>query len=140
MTDLRDIEKRVQSGESESVEFKKSTAQLARAGQTLGAFLNGMGGRVLIGVTPRGRIEGQFVSDTTLQDVAAVIDKIEPVVPVSQEVVPDDIKSPIRVAYERHNRDLDPQLVWREKTSRTGLIWSCRRRRCTSRRRSIQKY
>ena len=30
-------------------------------------------------------------------------------------VLPDEDKAPIRVAYERHNRDLDPQLVWRGK-------------------------
>src|ERR1041385_7426204 len=32
-----------------------------------------------------------------------------------QSVVGGDIESPIRVAYERRNRDLDPQLVWRGK-------------------------
>ena len=32
-----------------------------------------------------------------------------------QSVMGDDEKSPIRVAYERRNRDLDPQLVWRGK-------------------------
>ncbi|MGB6045515.1 MAG: hypothetical protein WBF93_20345, partial [Pirellulales bacterium] len=32
-----------------------------------------------------------------------------------QSVVAEDHKSPIRVAYERRNRDLDPQLVWRGK-------------------------
>ena len=30
-------------------------------------------------------------------------------------VLPDEDKAPIRVAYERRNRDLDPQLVWRGK-------------------------
>ncbi|MDP6355372.1 MAG: DNA methylase, partial [Planctomycetota bacterium] len=30
-----------------------------------------------------------------------------------QSVMADDEKSPIQVAYERRNRDLDPQLVWR---------------------------
>ena len=30
-------------------------------------------------------------------------------------VLPDEEKAPIRVAYERRNRDLDPQLVWRGK-------------------------
>ena len=30
-------------------------------------------------------------------------------------VMSDDDKAPIRVAYERRNRDLDPQLVWRGK-------------------------
>ncbi|GIW79628.1 MAG: site-specific DNA-methyltransferase [Gemmatales bacterium] len=32
-----------------------------------------------------------------------------------QPVVGDDVRSPIRVAIERRNRDLDPQLVWRGK-------------------------
>jgi adenine-specific DNA-methyltransferase len=32
-----------------------------------------------------------------------------------QSVMGDDDKSPIRVAYDRRNRDLDPQLVWRGK-------------------------
>ena len=32
-----------------------------------------------------------------------------------ESVMADDEKNPIRVAYERRNRDLDPQLVWRGK-------------------------
>ena len=32
-----------------------------------------------------------------------------------QSVMADDDQSPIRVAYERRNRDLDPQLIWRGK-------------------------
>ena len=32
-----------------------------------------------------------------------------------QAVMEDDDRSPIQVAYERRNRDLDPQLVWRGK-------------------------
>ncbi len=33
-------------------------------------------------------------------------------------VLPDEDKAPIQVAYERRNRDLDPQLVWRGKDVR----------------------
>ena len=32
-----------------------------------------------------------------------------------QSVMQHEVKTPIRVAYERRNRDLDPQLVWRGK-------------------------
>src|SRR5215213_7823683 len=32
-----------------------------------------------------------------------------------QSVVKQEQQSPLRVAYERRNRDLDPQLVWRGK-------------------------
>jgi primosomal protein N'' len=32
-----------------------------------------------------------------------------------QAVLPEETQHPVRVAYERRNRDLDPQLVWRGK-------------------------
>ena len=32
-----------------------------------------------------------------------------------QSVMYKDEQSPIRIAYERRNRDLDPQLIWRGK-------------------------
>src|SRR5262247_755802 len=32
-----------------------------------------------------------------------------------QSVLRKEEKSPVRIAYERRNRDLDPQLVWRGK-------------------------
>ena len=32
-----------------------------------------------------------------------------------QSMVEEDMESPLRVAYQRRNRDLDPQLVWRGK-------------------------
>src|SRR5436309_8956600 len=32
-----------------------------------------------------------------------------------QSVMQKEAQSPVRVAYERRNRDLDPQLVWRGK-------------------------
>jgi ATP-dependent DNA helicase RecG len=86
--DLAEIRKLVDAGESERVEFKKSTARLTRAGETLCAFLNAAGGQVLIGVTPEGKIVGQQVSDTTLRDIAAMLDKFEPPVPVDVERIP----------------------------------------------------
>ncbi len=42
----------IAQGESETLELKRSTAELKRAGETLCAFLNGEGGKVLIGVAP----------------------------------------------------------------------------------------
>lgn len=88
MIDLNAIEDLVRGGESESVEFKKTTGQLPRAGKTLCAFLNGEGGRVFIGVTPEGRVVGQQIADSTLQDIATVLDRFEPAAPISQEIVP----------------------------------------------------
>ena len=37
-----------------------------------------------------------------------------------QAVMADDDRNPIRVAYKRRNRDLDPQLVWRGKEEQNG--------------------
>jgi ATP-dependent DNA helicase RecG len=50
-------------------ELKRSTAELKRAGETLCAFLNGGGGRAVIGVGPDGRLVGQEVADITLRSV-----------------------------------------------------------------------
>ena len=76
--DINELKKLVSAGESETVELKKSTGQLRRAAETLCGMLNGNGGRVLIGVTPEGRILGQTISDKTLREVAEVFQKFEP--------------------------------------------------------------
>lgn len=85
---LKDLKGIVEAGESETVEFKKSTAQLPRAGETLCAFLNGQGGSVVIGVGPDGTIVGQDVADTTQQDIARMLDRFEPPAPVETRVLP----------------------------------------------------
>jgi hypothetical protein len=56
-----------------------------------------------------------------------------------QSVVKQDDQHPVRVAYERRNRDLDPQLVGAARTKKTGAISSYTRRRFTSRRRCIRR-
>ncbi len=47
-------------------------------------MLNGAGGRVLIGVTPEGRVSGQAISDKTLREVADVCRKFEPPATIAQ--------------------------------------------------------
>lgn len=73
------------AGESETLELKSSTAELSRVGETLCAMLNAAGGRVVIGVAPSGRIIGQQVSDKTLQEIAAMLDRFEPSARVALE-------------------------------------------------------
>ncbi len=65
-----ELEALAHRGESDSVEFKKSTGQLTRAAETLCAFLNGHGGFVVVGVSPDNKITGQIVADGTLRDIA----------------------------------------------------------------------
>ena len=87
MITISQIEAVVGLGESETLEFKRSTAELRRVGETLCAFLNGNGGMVLIGVRPDGRVEGQEVADITLREVAAMLGRFEPTPWVQTEVV-----------------------------------------------------
>ena len=77
-----DIEALVRQGESEALEFKKSTGQLSRAAETLCGFLNRRGGTVLFGVSPAGEIVGQLVADATLQNVAQILRRFDPPAPV----------------------------------------------------------
>ena len=76
--ELEELEKIIAAGESETVELKKSTGLLTRAGETLCAFLNGRGGTVFFGITPEGQIVGQHISDNTQRDVAAMLSRFEP--------------------------------------------------------------
>ncbi|ROR32577.1 ATP-binding protein [Inmirania thermothiophila] len=106
--DLNELKTLVARGESEISEFKKSTAQLRRAMETLCGMLNGSGGRVLFGVTPQGRIVGQAISDKTLRELADWLRRFEPPATITQaridlgngkevlmlEALPDPVRRP----------------------------------------------
>ena len=51
-------------------------------------FLNGVGGKVLFGVTNAGKIQGQDMADATYQEVANAIRKLEPPAWIEQIRVP----------------------------------------------------
>jgi ATP-dependent DNA helicase RecG len=82
---LKLIERLISEGESERLEFKKSTGVLKAIAETLCAFLNGHGGRVLVGVSDQGKILGQDVRDHTKQDIAQMLRKFEPAVHIGVE-------------------------------------------------------
>ena len=75
---LHELTSIVSGGESERVEFKKSTGQRSEAAKTVCGMLNGLGGFVLFGVTDDGKVRGQKVSAGTLEDVANELQRIEP--------------------------------------------------------------
>ncbi|MCK4609310.1 MAG: putative DNA binding domain-containing protein [Gammaproteobacteria bacterium] len=75
ITDLEDL---IKNGESQTLEFKSSTAKLKNAFETLCAFLNGEDGIVLIGVADNGKIIGQHVADKTRLEIANMLKKLEP--------------------------------------------------------------
>lgn len=76
------VKQQIAEKENGHVEFKETTGQLERGMETLCAFLNGEGGSVLFGVTDKGKIIGQEVSDKTKRDIAEAIRRIEPFVTI----------------------------------------------------------
>jgi ATP-dependent DNA helicase RecG len=68
----------VASGESERLEFKRTTGQRTEAMRTVCGMLNALGGFVLFGVKENGQIIGQAVSTHTLEEIANELRRIEP--------------------------------------------------------------
>ncbi len=87
---LEDIKDLIVQNENEQVEFKETTGQLERGMETLCAFLNGVGGTVLFGVTDNGKIIGQDLSDKTKRDIVEAIRRVEPltVIKISYAAIP----------------------------------------------------
>lgn len=75
---LNQIRTDAQSGESETLEFKRSTGEQRAAMHALTAMLNHRGGRVIFGVEDDRGIAGQQIGDRTLEDLAQEIGQIEP--------------------------------------------------------------
>lgn len=86
--DMGQIKKLVNKGESENLEFKRSTGQLDNAMKTICAFLNGYGRTVLIGVRENGEIIGQQVGEGTINDLIDHFNGIEPPPPVEYRRIP----------------------------------------------------
>jgi ATP-dependent DNA helicase RecG len=66
------------SGESETMEFKRTTGERREAARTLCAMLNHRGGQVLFGVEANGQVTGQHVSDHTIEEIAQEIKELDP--------------------------------------------------------------
>ena len=75
---LEIVKRLIADSENSQLEFKETTGQLERGMETLCAFLNGTGGTVLFGITDKGKIIGQELSDKTKRDIAEAIRRIEP--------------------------------------------------------------
>lgn len=83
MMELEELNLLVKQGESETLEFKRSTGERIKAAKTICAMLNKDGGKVLFGVrqhaeSREGIIEGQQVSDRTMVELSNEFSKLEP--------------------------------------------------------------
>ncbi|MDE0684546.1 MAG: putative DNA binding domain-containing protein [Candidatus Poribacteria bacterium] len=75
---LDEISALVQTGESETLEFKSTTGTRREAARTICAMLNQHGGQVLFGVTSEGNVVGQQVSERTIEGLSAELQRIDP--------------------------------------------------------------
>ena len=90
--------------ESETQEFKKSTAQLERALKAVCGFLNHKGGIIYFGINNHGEIEGQDVSDTTLKNISRKIrQRIKPEITPEITVAELNERKTIKVIVEEGN-------------------------------------
>lgn len=78
MRTIEDLRTIAAAGESESVEFKKTTGLRKEAAQTACAMLNGRGGSVFFGIGPAGELVGQQVGAQTIEDISKAIEDIDP--------------------------------------------------------------
>lgn len=60
------------------MEFKKTTGQRTEAAKTACALLNGLSGFIIFGVSDKGELTGQQVTNKTLEDLAVELRRIEP--------------------------------------------------------------
>jgi len=75
---LEELHKLIAKGESDNLEFKKTTGQRSEAAKTVCALLNCLGGFILFGVSDKGEILGQQVTAKTLEDISLELKRIEP--------------------------------------------------------------
>ena len=75
---LDQLKKLAGAGESETLEFKTTTGTRREAAATICAMLNQRGGHVLFGITPESLVVGQDVSERTIEEVSAEIQRIDP--------------------------------------------------------------
>lgn len=80
----------VGAGESETLEFKKTTGELEAAARTLCGMLNQRGGRVIFGVDRRGRILGQQLTAGSMEDVSRALQLIDP--PIAPSMAETDVR------------------------------------------------
>ncbi|MDF1759319.1 MAG: putative DNA binding domain-containing protein [Coxiellaceae bacterium] len=91
------------SGESHTIELKKSTASLKSAAKTLCAFLNGQGGTVYIGISDNHKITGQTVNDKTKLDISNALKKFEPTANITVDYI--EVKKDLYVIAMTANPD-----------------------------------
>lgn len=114
-------------GESTTLEFKTSMAELDKLGQDLGSCLNTEGGIGLIGVTDKWKFVGIEVTDTTKKKMAAFRNNFDPKPNLKIEYVPipDTNKYVIVVRLLEFDKDgtylFKEKAYWRNESQREKM-------------------
>lgn len=87
---IAEIHELASAGESETIEFKRTTGQRTDGARTVCGMLNGIGGFVFFGVEDDGRHVGQEVTARTLADLVHELRRIDPQPALTPERVPLD--------------------------------------------------
>ena len=59
----------ISSGESETIEFKKSPSEWKEMIETVSAFSNTKGGTILVGIDDKGKVYGTMIGKNTIEDL-----------------------------------------------------------------------
>lgn len=87
---LEELKELIAQGEGEALELKETTGQRVDACETLCAFLNRNGGTVVFGVSRKGVLTGQLISDKTKRELFEVFSRFEPAADIETEWVDVD--------------------------------------------------
>ena len=75
---LAELKRLVAKGESDRLEFKRTTGARNEAARTVCAMLNGLGGYVIFGVGDKRELLGQEIGQRTVEEITNELARIEP--------------------------------------------------------------
>ncbi len=86
--DFKDVESLIANGESRTVEYKKSVAELEALGKSISGMLNAKGGYGFIGITNTKKIIGAEVTDSTKKKITELCNHFDPLPTLDIDYVP----------------------------------------------------
>lgn len=119
--DTNDLQWVIEKGESETVEFKKSTSLLREGIETICAFANRKGGYLLFGLADNGDVLGQQVSDDTLKNIANAI-KLNTDPKLYPNIEKIEVKNRTCVLVTVEESPLKPHLAYGQAFIRVGAV------------------
>lgn len=98
--------------EGADVEFKETTGQLNRGMETLCGMINGSGGVVVFGVSNKGKIIGQEISDKTTREIGEAINKFDPAVDIQPEYVRIEDSDKYLIIFQTDGLETNKPYMW----------------------------